>query len=461
MPGDILIVDNVATNRIVLKVKLLAAQHRVRPCESIETARAEIRQAPPDLVILDVTSDTAAALEFCQGLKDDPDTALIPVIATGGFLDPEDRVRALRAGADDVLGRPLNDQILQARIRSLLRARDAHRELRLREDTRRALGFAEAQAGFGHSATVVALSPSARFLRCAEKKFAGCPNIRLQGERFATGSGLPDRMAGDLLLIDGRDFAMREAELYRLLSELRSRTDTRHAAVLVVLPADMTNVQAMALDLGANDLVMADASAQEVVLRAKNLIADKQRADQLRDTVQTGLQAAVTDPLTGLFNRRYALPHLEKMVDRAFESGRQIAVMVLDIDHFKTINDTYGHAAGDEILQQVAGRLRENLRAVDLLARIGGEEFLVAIPESDTDHARNAAQRLCQTISGAPFSLDNGQLINVTMSIGVSLSGPDPDPVITEGTDHLVRAADLALYAAKGSGRNTVSLSAA
>ncbi|NBD30590.1 MAG: diguanylate cyclase [Alphaproteobacteria bacterium] len=461
MPGDILIVDNVATNRIVLKVKLLAAQHRVRPCESIETARAEIRQAPPDLVILDVTSDTAAALEFCQGLKDDPDTALIPVIATGGFLDPEDRVRALRAGADDVLGRPLNDQILQARIRSLLRARDAHRELRLREDTRRALGFAEAQAGFGHSATVVALSPSARFLRCAEKKFAGCPNIRLQGERFATGSGLPDRMAGDLLLIDGRDFAMREAELYRLLSELRSRTDTRHAAVLVVLPADMTNVQAMALDLGANDLVMADASAQEVVLRAKNLIADKQRADQLRDTVQTGLQAAVTDPLTGLFNRRYALPHLEKMVDRAFESGRQIAVMVLDIDHFKTINDTYGHAAGDEILQQVAGRLRENVRAVDLLARIGGEEFLVAIPESDTDHARNAAQRLCQTISGAPFRLDNGQLINVTMSIGVSLSGPDPDPVITEGTDHLVRAADLALYAAKGSGRNTVSLSAA
>lgn len=461
MPGDILIVDNVATNRIVLKVKLLAAQHRVRPCETLDMARAEIDRTPPDLVVLDVTADTAAALEFCNTLKTDTDTALIPVIATGSFLDPDDRVRALQAGADDVLGRPLNDQILQARIRSLLRARDTNRELRLREDTRRALGFAEVQAGFERCATVLAMSSSTRFLRFAEQNFADCGNVRLHGERIAPGSGLPTRLAADLLLIDGQDFALRETELYRLLSELRSRTDTRHAAILVVLPADMTNIQAMALDLGANDLVLAGASTQEIVLRARNLIADKQRADQLRDTVQTGLQAAVTDPLTGLFNRRYALPHLEKMVDRSKETDRQIAVMVLDIDHFKLINDTYGHAAGDEILQQVADRLRANVRAVDLLARIGGEEFLVAMPDSDTDHARKAAQRFCRLISDTPFFLGHGEAINVTMSIGVSLSGPDPNPVIPEGTDHLVRAADLALYAAKGSGRNTVSLSAA
>lgn len=465
MPGDILIVDSVATNRIVLKVKLLAAQHRVRPCHDTHTALAEIAQAPPDLVVLDVTTDSTAALAFCRDLKRRPETALIPVIATGSFPRPGDRVRALEAGADDVLARPLNDQILQARIRSLLRARDANLELRLREDTRRALGFSEAQAGFDRGATVVALSPEPRFLRCAERKFAGCRNIRVQRAGFSPGAGLPDRLSGDLLLVDGRDAALPEAELYRLLSELRSRSDTRNAAILVILPEDRATVQAMALDLGANDLVPDSASAQELVLRASGLIADKRRNDALRDTVRTGLRAAVTDPLTGLFNRRYALPHMENMADRATEGGQRIAVMVLDIDHFKDINDTYGHAAGDEILQQVAGRLRDSLRPVDLLARIGGEEFLVAIPESDSHHARRSAQRLCRVISDTPFYVHGDtHAIPVTMSIGVSLSGPGPDPVfpaVTDATGDLVRAADLALYAAKGSGRNTVSLSAA
>ena len=465
MPGDILIVDSVATNRIVLKVKLMAAQHRVHPCENTAMARAEIEKALPDLIILDVTTDSTAALAFCRTLKQRPETTLIPVIATGSFPDPGDRVRALEAGAEDVLARPLNDQILQARIRSLLRARDANLELRLREDTRRALGFAETQAGFDRGATVLALSPEPRFLRCAERKFSSCRNIKVRGAGFSTGTGLPDRLSGDLLLVDGRDKAMPEAELYRLLSELRSRTDTRNAAILVVLPEDRTTIQAMVLDLGANDLVMEGASAQELVLRASGLIADKRRNDALRDTVQSGLRAAVTDPLTGLFNRRYALPHLENMADRAAEANHQIAVMVLDIDHFKAINDSYGHAAGDEILQQVAGRLRDNVRAVDLLARIGGEEFLVAIPQSDAEHARQAAERLCRVISGAPFYVGgDAHAIRVTMSIGVSLSGPGPAPVIaraTGATGELVRAADLALYAAKGSGRNTVSLSAA
>ena len=465
MPGDILIVDSVATNRIVLKVKLVAAQHRVRPCADTASALAEIATALPDLVVLDVTTDSAAALAFCRRLKQQAETALVPVIATGSFSRPGDRVRALEAGADDVLARPVNDQILQARIRSLLRARDANLELRLREDTRRALGFAEAPAGFDPGATVVALSPDPRFLRCADRKFAGCRNIRVRGAGFSPGAGLPGELSGDLLLVDGRDAALPEAELYRLLSELRSRSDTRNAAILVVLPEGQATVQAMALDLGANDLVTAGASAQELVLRATGLIADKRRNDALRDTVRSGLRAAVTDPLTGLFNRRYALPHLENMAGRATEANHRMAVMVLDIDHFKDINDRYGHAAGDEILQQVAGRLRDNVRAVDLLARIGGEEFLVAIPESGADHARQAAERLCRVISRAPFYVGgDAHAIHVTMSIGVSLSGPDPAPLLskaTAATGDLVRAADLALYAAKGSGRNTVSLSAA
>ena len=136
--------------------------------------------------------------------------------------------------------------------------------------------------------------------------------------------------------------------------------------------------------------------------------------------------------------------------------------MVLDLDHFKRVNDTYGHAAGDEILRQVARRLQDNLRAVDLLARIGGEEFLLAIPNSDTVHAKTAAERLCRLIGNTPFYIGPEKTEgHLTMSVGVSLSDGDNTEDVMDDLSKMVNAADVALYAAKSGGRNKVSLSAA
>ena len=186
------------------------------------------------------------------------------------------------------------------------------------------------------------------------------------------------------------------------------------------------------------------------------------RDAQLRATVHTEANAAGHDPLTGLHNRRYAMPHLSRLSAESRKSGRQFAIMVLDLDHFKTINDTYGHKVGDEILRQTADRLQGNLRAVDLLARIGGEEFLVAIPNSDVVHARTAAERLRNLIGGTPFFVGaNHQDVCVTMSVGVSLSDGTQADEVVDDLSELVNAADIALYAAKNAGRNKVSLSAA
>lgn len=161
MVGDILIIDCVATNRIVLKVKLLAAQYRVRPCATLHEAQVEIDAALPDLILLDTGSNTADALEFCAGLKASGRTNLVPIIATGGFVVPRDRVAALEAGADDISTKPFDDHILQARIRSLLRSRDARAELKMREGTRTALGFAEGCNTFAAPAQVVTTSERA------------------------------------------------------------------------------------------------------------------------------------------------------------------------------------------------------------------------------------------------------------------------------------------------------------
>jgi two-component system, cell cycle response regulator len=220
---------------------------------------------------------------------------------------------------------------------------------------------------------------------------------------------------------------------------------------------------AMVLDLGANDLVTERVGADELAHRVRALLARKSQSDRLRDTVRSGLQAAVTDQLTGLYNRRYALPHLAKMAERAQAKGRDFAVMVLDIDHFKRINDQHGHAIGDRVLAEVAQRLRDNLRAVDLIARIGGEEFLVAMPDTTAAQGQVAAERLRRMIEGAPFAaqIEDGKgpcpQIKVTLSIGVAVGGPNS--LGSEDVSMLFNRADAALYSAKSAGRNMVTVS--
>jgi two-component system cell cycle response regulator len=211
----------------------------------------------------------------------------------------------------------------------------------------------------------------------------------------------------------------------------------------------------MALDLGANDLIEATADPEETAHRIRTQIDRKRQSDRLRDSVATGLRLAMTDPLTGLHNRRYALPHLTRIAERAELAGRQFAVMVLDLDRFKSINDTYGHAAGDTVLVEVAQRLKSNLRAVDLLARIGGEEFLVALPETTPEAAQATAERLRRVIGERSIPLPKGEEdIPVTVSIGLVLG-----PSTTYGSvDDLVNLADRALLGSKAEGRNLVTV---
>lgn len=481
MSGRILLVDSIATNRIVLRVKLLAAHYAVIPCATLEEARIAMAVERPDLILIDLSGSAGPAYDFCRGVKADPDTSAIPIIATGSFPTPSARIAALRAGADDVLEKPLNDALLQARIRSLLRARDATSELRLREDTQRALGFAEEAEGFapmGRVALVTdrAADPTPSLIALMERLPQPCSLI--ESCRMLTAEAMT--LLPDLFIIDGaggQNGAPVAGDVFRMVADLRSRSETRHAAQLVILPENASDMAAMVLDLGANDLVTARVSADELAHRVRALLARKVQADRLRDTVRHGLQAAVTDQLTGLYNRRYALPHLAKMAERARAKGRDFTVMVLDIDHFKSINDQHGHAVGDKVLTEVAQRLRDNLRAVDLIARIGGEEFLVAMPDTTAAQGQIAAERLRRMIEGAPFGAqpdEAGQIksrtsvsprIKVTLSIGVAVGGAGSGVdgglggQTCEDVDMLFNRADAALYSAKSAGRNMVTVS--
>ncbi len=423
MAGRVLIVDDVATNRIVLKVKLAGACYETLQAGDGESALRIARETLPDVILLDVMLPDMHGMEVCRQLKLDPVTRDIPVIMITALRDAEARRAALRAGADDFLSKPLDETMLLARLRSLLRVRETAQELHLRESTSRALGFSEPASVFAHPGETscrITLIAARREIAAAWRR-ALMPHISATLEVLPRERALVDQGPAPDLYVIAADLE-KPGDGLRLMSELRSRPGTRHAVCCIALPDEDHNLGAMALDLGASDLLAPDFEPQETALRLAAQLRRKRQADNLRSTVRNGLEMAIHDPLTGLYNRRYALPHLAQMAERAQATGRQLAVMVLDLDRFKRVNDTLGHAAGDAVLVAVARRLRDAMRPSDLLARIGGEEFLVAMPDAGLAEAEAAAQRLCLAVSASPVALPDGKgSVEVTMSVGLAL----------------------------------------
>ncbi|MEM9972475.1 MAG: GGDEF domain-containing protein, partial [Pseudomonadota bacterium] len=168
-----------------------------------------------------------------------------------------------------------------------------------------------------------------------------------------------------------------------------------------------------------------------------------------------------------LYNRRYAQKYLRDALTDAAPPNEAVTTMIVDIDHFKRINDTHGHAAGDAVLVEVARRMKDNLRTIDMVARYGGEEFLVVLPGTELSKAGPAADRLRRMIGSVPVDIEGGKRVRVTVSIGVSVCSPDDfetekQPVFSHRTDEqvkrLIEAADRALYLAKETGRNRVKV---
>ena len=451
MGGKILIVDDVATNRIVSKVKLSAAGYLPILASDGQSALAAIAQARPDLVLLDLALPDMPGADFLARLRADPATATLPVIVLSASLDPAERLAAFRAGADAFLLKPVDDQSLLARIRSLMR----QHELTERLGGLATLGLAEA-AGVYQSPARIALITARpevglRLRRDLAAK-AGARVVTMTAEE-ALAEGLGKGSAPDLFLIEA-DLTNPGSGL-RLMSELKSRPNTRNCAVVILAGPGAVLSGAVAFDLGASDLIVIEAAAEEIALRLARLIDRKREEDRLRAVVQDGLRLAVIDPLTGLYNRRYGMAQLAAIAENGYARGRDFAVMIVDLDRFKSVNDRWGHAAGDAVLVEIGARLKRCLRGSDLLARIGGEEFLIVLPETSLAAALDVAERLCRTVEISPVPLPSGGRLTVTVSIGLAMT----DLTEADATSALVDRADRALMMSKTAGRNQVTIS--
>lgn len=461
MSGHILIVESTASQRIHLRGLLSAAHYEAVPCADPRAAMQLLADERPEMILLDVTGNRQAALGFLTALRERADGAALPVIALAGTPDPELRLAVLRAGADDVLERCTEPGLLLARIRSLLRERDAALDLRLGGGAARALGMAEPACGF---------VPAGRSVIVTRRPEALPPLLATLAQRLPGGAVFldPDADPGattglaDLFIID---HPSPEAEgpaataLFRLIADLHARPATRHAKLMVIVPEGAAVLGRLALDLGAHDLVPDTVGGDELAFRIRTLLRRKSQADRRRDRVESGLTAALTDPLTGIANRRHAMAELEVLAEHLLAGGPAWSAVLFDIDHFKRVNDSHGHATGDQVLREVAALLRANLRASDKLARIGGEEFLVLLPDTPRTAACVVAERLRRVIEDAPIDTASAGPLRITLSAGVATAeaASPGDGTVTR----MLERADRALYAAKSAGRNRVTVAGA
>ncbi|MCF6445109.1 diguanylate cyclase [Nereida sp. MMG025] len=462
MSGRILIIDQVATNRIVMKVRLSAAHFHVDLASCAQDAVQKLKTTRPDMILMSLGVGEDSAPDLCVQLRQRQDTQDTPILVLGDTITEAERMACLHAGAQDVLSRGLPEHQLLAHVRRTLRASASDFELRLRETTNRALGFAEDTAGFVSRPNIWVVMEGSTSTDdwCASLRSSKSLAVQCHDFHAADWTDLIKSDADVFVVPIQRGGAATDLSI---ITELRSARSTRHIPIVAMLDRDNTAQISMALDLGADELVYHDTSPRELTLRITRQAERKHVAERLRSRVRDGLQAAVTDPLTGLFNRRYAMPHLDQMSAAAQKSGRAYAVMMIDLDRFKLVNDTYGHPAGDAVLVEVAKRLQDNLRGVDLIARMGGEEFLIAMPATSLHQAKAAAQRLRKVVWNTPIRVPSPTphepdlRINVSISLGLAMGGGAQSAV--DDISHVLQLADNALIRAKADGRNQVMVS--
>ncbi len=247
------------------------------------------------------------------------------------------------------------------------------------------------------------------------------------------------------------DLEMPRIDGFKFLSMMKSRPDLQNTPVIMLTGMGDRELKIKGLEQGASDYITKPFDPEELVARVKVHLKIKNLQDDLKRTNELLLELSNTDHLTGLFNRRYLMDALEKEIQRSTRKGGNLSMIILDIDNFKQVNDTYGHLQGDVVLKSVAVQLQKELRNYDIAARYGGEEFIAVLPDANLKEALFVADRVRMSIQSTKFDGSLSEL-GLTVSLGVALFSTED----ANSVDSFIKRADDALYRAKANGKNRV-----
>ncbi len=389
--------------------------HQVERFVDLTQLVASARLDPPDVIIvdLDALDDSTAAFALLSNLQC-PQAQPIPLFVLSSQDEFSHYLQAVRAGVIGYFVKPLNPATLEARLQRLLsvRERDAFRVLIVDDDMLLAQHYALVLQNAGLRAEILT-DPAEIF----------------QGLR---------RFHPDVILLDVN---MPECSGPELAQTVRLQ-DEWLGVPIIYLSSETDSERQMASLIKAGDDFLTKPISDNALVVA--IFARAQRARQLAEVM-------TKDSLTGLLQHAHIKERLGAELERAARLQQSVSVAMLDIDHFKKVNDVYGHLTGDQVISSLANLLRQQLRKTDLIGRYGGEEFLLVLPECQLDKACQVVNQLREAFARIPF-VSNGQTFHCTLSAGVT-SGSDSQQV-----DVVVEHADQALYQAKGAGRNQVIL---
>ena len=449
MTATVLVVDDIEPNRRLLQAKLEAKYYTVFLAENGEQAIESAVQRQPDIILLDVMMPGMDGYEVCRRLKRMPQTRHIPIVMVTALVNVEDRLKGLQSGADDFLSKPIDDIGLFTRIETQMRFNLVANELRVRG--RRNASVTQ----FSEYEKERIDAPSNILVIDQDNSEAGRVAAALEGLGHTAvtwgdaSDGSVEFRDLDLVIValSGQDH-----DALKLCAHLRTLKEAREFSIIVTYdPSDQADALE-ALRIGAADLISTPLEMAELQVRVRTQTHRQRYIDILRHRVDRGMELSVIDPLTGLFNRRHMLERMQVWMQRSRKDEPSLTIVAFDIDHFKSINDRFGHEAGDDVLRAFSERLRMNIRPKDIACRTGGEEFLVIMPETELALALKSAERIRHAIANGPFVNERtGEDIKVTVSAGVASHQGE-----SELLADLLHRADMALYQAKQNGRNRI-----
>lgn len=398
-----------------------------------------------DLLILDVIMPEMNGHELTRHLRGHSRTVNTPILLLTSLDSTDDRVNGLVAGADDFFTKTAPDAEMLARVRSFISLGKMRAHLQAQHEAM-ARVMREPESPTPPQARVDIIHHMPVMGERLARALRGSP---LGGEFQLTQRASSQRMTtsdADLLIVS---YPVALEGTHPLLK--RFGFDEESPAILVVDENESTMRRVASFDAGADDYLTLATPMAELAARMGSALRRQRRQRQLRTSRDRAMLVAVTDPLTGLYNRAYFHEALGVEFRRAQRYKHPMSLVILDLDHFKQVNDTLGHTAGDQALREVSLRLRQTARSTDVVARHGGEEFAMILPETDLEQGLIAAERFRAAVQGTVVKGARGGSRDITISAGVGCY-----PAHASSVTELIELTDAALYSAKRQGRNRV-----